>query len=184
MRLASFLRPFISHKSKLSKPHLIFLWNLKIKLRVVCRLEVALFAILQRRVSGRKRPCLLLRPSCFNRLLRLPQDFFGWGFYFPKRLIWFISGIDKIVLVLCFRSNQKKPRNRKGRCLDFCPCVGLKCLLPELSKAAVQTRRVSWKQVTLFLLENFWVLHHGFDFPKRKAKLAENPFSSEMYNWL
>lgn len=139
MKMVSLLRPCISHQVKLSKPPLILFWNLKIGLCVVCRLEVALFATLPSRVSGRKRPYLSLHPFCVNRLQGLPQDF-GWGFCFPKWLIWFISGIDKLVLVFCFTSKQKKPRNRKGRCLDFCPCVGLKCLLPELSKAAVQTQ--------------------------------------------
>jgi hypothetical protein len=28
----------------------------------------------------------------------------------------------------------------------------------------------------LFLLENMYILHNGFNFPKWKAKLAENPF--------
>lgn len=42
--------------------------------------------------------------------------------------------------MLCFRVNQTKPRNRKGRCLDFVPgggVGGLKCLSPELSKAPI-----------------------------------------------
>lgn len=48
----------------------------------------------------------------------------------------FISGIDKFVLVFCFRVNQMKPRNRKGRCLDFCPCWGIKVFIARVVKSS------------------------------------------------
>lgn len=50
--------------------------------------------------------------------------------------MWFISGIDKFVPVLCFRANQIKPRNRKGRCLDFCPHWGIKVFIARVVKSS------------------------------------------------
>lgn len=70
MELVSLLRPFISHKGKLSPPPLILgpigpPWESEISLRVVCRLEVALFAALPRQSIREKEalsvpPCPLL----------------------------------------------------------------------------------------------------------------------------
>lgn len=75
-------RPFVSHKGKLSPPPSILgpidpPWESEISLRVVCRLEVALFAALPRQ-SIREKEALSVPPrvpSCLADPLRIPQDF-------------------------------------------------------------------------------------------------------------
>lgn len=69
-------------------------WESEIGLHVVCRLEVALFAALPRQ-SIREKEALSVPPSpSFDRLPRIPQDFLWFGISLPKKLMWFILGID------------------------------------------------------------------------------------------
>lgn len=118
---------------------LILLWNLKKKigLCVVCRKEVALFVTLPA-LSIREKEALSVPPS--PPFWQTAKNSSGlplvWGLYVPKSLICFISGRDKFVLVFCFRVNQTKPRNRKGRCLDFGPRWGMKVFIARVVKSS------------------------------------------------
>lgn len=118
MKLVSLLRPFISYNGKLSPPPLILgpvgpPWESEIILGVVCKLEVALFAALPRQSIREKEALSVLPcPFLFGRPTENPSGLPLVGISLP-RLMGFTSSIDKLVPVLCFRSNQKKPRNRK-----------------------------------------------------------------------
>lgn len=92
MKPVSLRRPFIPHTVKLSELHLILgsdfhppLEFYKIGLHVVCRLEVALFAILPAQ-SVREKEALSVPPSPpFDRLLRIPQDFLWFGILLSQK---------------------------------------------------------------------------------------------------
>lgn len=93
VKLVSLLRPFISHKGKLSPTPLILgpigpPWESEISLLVVCRLEVALFAALPRQSIREKEALYVPRvPSCLADPLRIPQDFPGLRISLPRRLL-------------------------------------------------------------------------------------------------